>query len=552
MKFHALVAAAALLLPGFPAQAADSTTDIQLLGINDFHSGMPSSFLATPDGPIEAGGAEYLAAQFDRLQKENPRNTLRLSSGDNISSAALPMVALHDEPGIQALSMMRLDASSVGNHEFDEGLAELRRMQNGGCHPVDGCMTGNTFKGASFPYLGANIVDKATGKPAFDPYLVKELDGVKVGIIGVTHKNSLWEAPAPKPEIEGVDEAETVNKYVAELKDKGVHTIVVLIHQGGGQAGGGYSNDCNNLTGAIKPIVEKFDPEVDAVLSAHTHNTYNCVVNGIPVTQTTGYGREITQVKLKVDRASGNPVSVTAKNVPVTHDIRPDERVLQLKRKTAALGQELLDRPVGMIAGDLTAQRNAAGESTIQTVLSDARLAATSPQDKGGAQIALTPPYGGSIGGDLIVSPTGNDVPNLVTHGEALRVQQFGNYLTVMTLSGAQLEQLLEQQWCGQDARYPRVFGVSAGFTYTYDAAKAPCDRVDPATMKLNGTVIDPGADYRVAMNSFIASGGDAFKVPLEGRDRVEKVRDIEAFESYLRAKSPVAPPALNRITRLH
>ncbi|MFI7128672.1 bifunctional metallophosphatase/5'-nucleotidase [Nonomuraea sp. NPDC050153] len=540
----ALVLGSTSLLP----TRAD-TVDIQLLAFNDFHSGLPTSFGMTPSGPVPAGGAEYLAAHMDRLQRDNPHGTLRLAAGDNISSSTMNATALHDEPGIQALNLMRLDASSVGNHEFDEGLAEFRRMENGGCHPIDGCALPN-FKGADFPYLGANIIDTTTGKPAITPYIVKQVKGVKVGIIGVSLKNTLNEAPGPTKPLEGRDEAEAVNTYTAELKAKGVRTVVVLIHQGGGQTGGGLPNECNNLAGPIKDIVQKFDPEVDAVISGHTHNAYNCVINGIPVTQTSGHTRELTKIVLTVDQASGNPTASKAENITVTHDIKPDGQIAALRRRTDEQGQKLLDRPVGLLGRDLTAQRNAAGESTVGHALADARLFATSTPENGGAQIAIQPPYGGGIGGDLIVNPTGNEMANLVTHGKALRVQPFSNMLVTMTLTGAQLERLLEQQWCGQSTA--RVLGVSQGLTYTYDNAKPACDKIDPATVKLNGAVVDPAAQYRLTANSFIATGGDGFSVLTEGTDRVEKVRDVEAFESYIRAKTPLQAPALGRVTRVN
>ncbi|MEV4167630.1 bifunctional metallophosphatase/5'-nucleotidase [Nonomuraea dietziae] len=541
---------AALLLGGtalLPVKA--DTVDIQLLGINDFHSALPTSFAMTPGGPVEAGGAEYLAAHFDRLQRENPEGTLRLAAGDNISSSTMNATLQHDEPGIEALNLMRLDASSVGNHEFDEGVAELRRMENGGCHPIDGCARPN-FKGASFPYLGANIVDTTTGKPAFAPYIVKELKGIKIGVIGVSYKNTLREAPGPTTPLEARDEAQAVNAYAAELKAKGVRTIVVLIHQGGGQTGGGLPNQCNNLAGPIKDIVMKFDPEVDAVISGHTHNPYICEVNGIPVTQTSGHTRELTRIRLTIDRATGNPTAHQAENITVTHDIEPNGAIAALRRESDQYAQRLLDRPVGLIHRDLTTLRNAAGESTIAHALADGRLAATSSPETGGAQIAIQPPYGGGIGGDLLVHPTGNEMSNLVTHGKALRVVPFSNMLVTMTLTGAQVERLLEQQWCGQSTA--RVLGVSKGFTFTYDNAKPACDKIDPATIKLNGAVVNPAGRYRVTANSFIATGGDGFSVLTEGTERVEKVRDIEAFESHIRANTPLQPPALGRITRLN
>ncbi|MFC7722692.1 5'-nucleotidase C-terminal domain-containing protein [Nonomuraea recticatena] len=329
-----------------------------------------------------------------------------------------------------------------------------------------------------------------------------------------------------------------------------MRTIVVLIHQGGGQTGGGLPNQCNNLAGPIKDIVAKFDPEVDAVISGHTHNPYICEINGIPVTQTSGHTRELTRIKLTIDRATGNPTAHQAENITVTHDIEPNGAIAALRRESDQYAQRLLDRPVGLIHRDLTTIRNAAGESTIAHALADGRLAATSSPETGGAQIAIQPPYGGGIGGDLLVHPTGNEMSNLVTHGKALRVVPFSNMLVTMTLTGAQVERLLEQQWCGQSTA--RVLGVSKGFTFTYDNAKPACDKIDPATIKLNGAVVDPAGRYRVTANSFIATGGDGFSVLTEGTERVEKVRDIEAFESHIRANTPLQPPALGRITRLN
>lgn len=191
----------------------------------------------------------------------------------------------HDEPTIEALNKLELDVTSVGNHEFDEGAKELSRLQNGGCHPTDGCYGDKKFKGADFTYLSANVLNEKTRKPLLKPYWVWQKKDVKVGFIGVTLEGT--------PNIvsaEGVkglvfkDEVETINKYAEELRRKGVKSIVALIHEGGFPASPDYNYDCDlgapgpQISGPIVDIAKNVSPEVDALVTGHTHNAYVCTV----------------------------------------------------------------------------------------------------------------------------------------------------------------------------------------------------------------------------------------------------------------------------------
>ncbi len=169
----ALVAAAALI--GSPAPSAGAKdkppkppkeVSVQLLALNDFHGNLlPPTGSGGRVGTVDAGGAEYLATHVKALEATNPENTFVVSAGDLIGASPLLSSLFHDEPTIEAMNEIGLDYNAVGNHEFDEGVTELKRMQMGGCHPVDGCQDGDDFAGADFRFLAANVVD-TPGPPA--------------------------------------------------------------------------------------------------------------------------------------------------------------------------------------------------------------------------------------------------------------------------------------------------------------------------------------------------------------------------------------------------
>ena len=216
--------------------------DLRILAINDFHG-----YLRPPPGGITiadpedrtkkitvpAGGAEHMATLVSQL-REGHRNTIFVAAGDLIGASPFLSAMFHDEPTIEALSMMGLNISAVGNHEFDEGKDELLRMQNGGCHPVDQCLGPHPFAGAKFRYLAASTFEKSSGKTVFPPYEIREFDGIPVAFIGLTLKGTPGlVSPVGIAGLEFRDEAETVNALIPELKSRGVEAIVVLIHEGG-------------------------------------------------------------------------------------------------------------------------------------------------------------------------------------------------------------------------------------------------------------------------------------------------------------------------------
>src|SRR3954468_393351 len=238
-----ILAASLLLVPGVTlrvsAQAAP--VELRILAINDFHGNLrppPGGIrIADPDDKtkkimVPAGGAEHMATLVNQL-REGRRNTIFVAAGDLIGASPFLSAMFHDEPTIESLSMMGLALSSVGNHEFDEGKAELLRMQNGGCHPVDKCQGPHPFPGAKFHYLAASTIEKSTGRSMFPAYEIREFDGIPVAFIGLTLKGTPnIVSPAGVASFEFRDEAETVNALVPELKARGVEAIVVLIHEG--------------------------------------------------------------------------------------------------------------------------------------------------------------------------------------------------------------------------------------------------------------------------------------------------------------------------------
>src|SRR6267142_676508 len=305
------------------AQTA-APVDLRILAINDFHG-----YLRPPPGGITiadpedrtkkitvlAGGAEHMATLVGQL-REGHKNTIFVAAGDLIGASPFLSAMFHDEPTIEALSMMGLNISSVGNHEFDEGKEELLRMQNGGCHPTDKCQGPHPFLGAKFHYLAASTVDKGTGKVILPPYEIKTFDGIPVAFIGLTLKGTPnLVSPVSVAGLEFKDEADTVNALVPELKARGVEAIVVLIHEGGFPAGD--YNECPGISGPIVDIVRKLDHAVDVVISGHTHQAYVCKIDGRLVTSGDKYGTIVTTIDLKLDPATRDVVSARADNVIV-------------------------------------------------------------------------------------------------------------------------------------------------------------------------------------------------------------------------------------------
>lgn len=540
-----------------PAMAADkppvimdkSQVEVQILALNDFHGNLlPPSGSSGRVGSIDAGGAEYLASHVKALEATN-RNTVVVSAGDLIGASPLLSALFHDEPTIEAMNQIGLDINAVGNHEFDEGADELLRMQYGGCHPEDGCLDGDGFAGADFQFLAANVMNVAAGETIFPAYTIQNFNGAKVAFIGMTLEGTpLIVSPSGVAGLEFMDEADTVNALVPRLKQMGVGAIVVLVHEGGLPAAGNGINQCKGISGPIVDIVERLDSRVDLVISGHTHQAYNCVIDGIPVTSAFSFGRLVTDIDMRVDRATKEVTSIAIENKIVTRDVPKDAGITSLIDRYNAIAAPIANRVIGSITADITRTVNAAGESALGDVIADAQLDATDDPGFGDAVIAFMNP--GGIRADLTYpsSPAGEGDGN-VTYGEMFTVQPFGNSLVTMTLTGAQIDTLLEQQFDNPAVGQNRILQVSGGLTYTWSQSAPKGAKVDIASIMINGAPIDPAASYRVTVNSFLADGGDGFSVLVQGTDRLGGAVDTDALEAYFAANSPVPPGPQNRIT---
>ena len=571
----ALAALAALAIAVPAAQAAkppkpSKDVSVQLLGINDFHgnleppTGSGGVITEVAGGTaVPAGGAVYLANQLRTLRQQNP-NSLTVSAGDLIGASPLLSALFHDEPTIQAFNEMGLDLNAVGNHEFDEGVMELLRMQRGGCGPDNSCPQ-RTFGGADFEFLAANVVYKDTGEPIFPPYAIKKFGNIKVGFIGMTLEGTPNIVSASGiQDVSFLDEAETANKYAAELRNEhGVRAIVVLLHEGGTPTPFAGIDSCN-VAGAITDIVDRTSDAVDLFVTGHTHQPYVCtagnnsLIDGRPVTSASSFGRLVTNIGFTLDHKTKDIKDVTADNTVVTRTQTPAADIQQLIDRYNVLAAPIANQPVGRISATINRVNAPSGENPLGNLIADAQLADTDDADRGDADIALMNP--GGVRADLVFdAPPGTG--GAVTYGEAFTVQPFNNIVTTNTFTGAQLLDVLKDQWCGPVAEAQVVLLPSSTLTYTFSRATATAisdtqcaGAPNPVSnVRINGVPLDTAATYQVTTNNFLADGGDGFQSLRAGTNRTSLPDfDVDSLVRYLEptlAGAPIGPAPTNRIT---
>ena len=539
--------------------------DLQLLAFNDYHGHLEPTAAGTADG-IAAGGGEFLSAKLKELRAGN-QHSLTVAAGDLIGGSPAISGLFHDEPSVESLNAMGLDVSSVGNHEFDEGVTELLRMQNGGCHPVDRCyFRGNPFRGAKFSWLAANVVHEDTGETPLPPYWVRRIEGVKVGFIGMTLEAT--DTLVAQSGIEGwdfLDEAETANALVPELKGRGVEAIVVLLHEGGSQnPPPGVVDACVNISGPILAINNALDPAIDVLITGHTHLPYNCVLPdaaGQPriVTSAYSFGRVVSEVNLVLDKRTRDirrDLSMATNHIVERENLAPDPAVTAVIEKWRPLFEAADSIVLGNITADINRGGNPTGsdrgvESPAGNFVADAQLWATSSN---GAQIAFMNP--GGVRSDLTYASSSGEGDGVVTYGEAFTFQPFGNTLLTFPMTGAQIQSVLEQQCQPAGSSNPFLhLGVSEGFTYDLSRTitAGNCTAISVTNVRLGGVLLDPTATYIVTANNFLADGGDNFTTfgTINPALRLDGGNDLEALSNYLAAFSPVDPPSTDRVNEL-
>lgn len=546
------------------ASAADDESrvaHIKLLAINDFHGHLAAGtkFAGRP-----AGGAAVLAAYLKAAQRGVEDRTLIVNAGDNVGASPLASALLADEPTIMFFNQLanehcRYDdrtasrcnmVSTLGNHEFDRGLPELKRLLDGG-NSASGSHLENPWRGARFATLNANVVHATTRQPVFTPWIVKEIDGVKIGFIGIV----LRQTPemVSRSGIEGLqflDEVETINRYSAELRSNGTGVIVVLMHQGGSQDGyvGATLRSSPTIAGEIASIAARLNDGVDVIVSGHAHSFTNARLanaSGKPmlVTQAWSYGMAFADIDITVDRVSGRVTASSASIVATYTDagpgLRPDPDTAALVRRAEESAAPIANRAIASLMRDVVRTPNAAGESPLGDLIADAQRVAM------GADIAFMNP--GGIRDDLRASAVASLPAGTVTYGDVYAVHPFGNRVLRLSMTGEQVYRLLAQQF-SPTQRMPRMLQVS-GLSYTYDAAAGRILEV-----RQNGRAIGRDETFTVAVNDFLAGGGDRFEVFSAIRDgRISGPLDRDALADYLRSlPQPVVRPAPDRILRVN
>jgi 5'-nucleotidase len=555
--------------PGNP-DPAGQLVQLQLLAFNDYHGHVEPSQAGTVDG-VTAGGGEYLSTKLAELRAGN-KYSLTVAAGDLIGGSPAFSGLFHDEPSVESLNAMGLDVSSVGNHEFDEGVTELLRMQDGGCHPVDGCYFPEApYAGADFQWLAANVVNETTGETPLPPYWIQRFESINVGFIGMTLEAT--DTLVAAVGIQGwdfLDEAETANALVPVLKAQGVDAIVVLLHEGGSQTPPpGAIDACVGISGPVVAINDALDPAIDVLVTGHTHLPYNCVLpdsagNPRIVTSAYSYGRVVSEFDLVLDKRTNDvrrDLSTATNHLVDQTTLTPDPAISAVIAKWQPLYDAAGNTPVGTITADINRGGTPPGsdrgvESAAGNLVADAQLWSTSAN---GAQVAFMNP--GGVRSDLTYaqSQTPPEGDGVVTFGEAFTFQPFGNTLLTFPMTGAQIISVLEEQ-C-QPAGVSRPFlhlGVSEGFSYDLSKTFAviggvnTCTSVTISNVMLNGVPLDPAATYMVTVNNFLADGGDNFATfATITAPRLDGGNDLLALINYLGTYSPVSPPSTDRVNEL-
>ena len=537
------------------AQAANrQNVVVKILAINDFHGQLTTN----RRGPRPMGGAAVLASYLRAAQPGDwPERTFIVHAGDHVGASPPESSFFQDEPSIMWLNVLANQyctytdrmhprcnmIGTPGNHKFDEGQTEMIRLIEGGTHR-SGPFLQNPYLGARFPYISANVVDKDSREPILPPFVVKEVNGTRLAFIGAVLK----ETPSlvMSTGIAGLaflDEAESINRYVRQLRDdQGLRAFVVLIHQGGRQTPYEGTTRPGDLMGgqAIMKIIDRLDDDVDVVVSGHSHEFTNAVVknrNGkdLLVTQAFASGTAYADIRLMISRRSGEVAEKSAAIVTTYADegpgLSPDPEVKKLVTQVETQVAPLAMRGIGEAAADIVRAENLAGESALGNLIADAQRAAL------GTDFAFMNP--GGIRTDLRKGS--------LVFRDLFAVQPFGNSLVRMTLTGHQIYDLLNQQWSNQP---PRILNVS-GLTYTWDHDRAVGDRV--VEVQKNGAPIDRAAVYSVTVNDFLAAGGDNFTVFLKGDRQTIGPIDLKALVAYLQGlPQPFRASIEGRITRRH
>jgi 5'-nucleotidase len=519
------------ILVGVGAEQLPGTVDIDLVTVNDFHGRIEQS---TPSGGIAA-----LSSAVKQIRAQNP-NTVFAAAGDMIGASTFTSFIQKDVPTIDSLNAAGLDVSSVGNHEFDQGFADL---------------TDRVMPRAKWQYLGANIYKKGTTTPALPEYYTETFDGVTIGFVGaVTDELPSLVSPDGIEDIDVGAPVEAANRIANRLSDGNpdngeADIVVLLVHEGAADTTLASATDPNSRFGKI---VLGANNNVDAIVSGHTHLAYNHVINGRPVISSGQYGERFSRMDIQYNRAKK---SFTMKNqtfsmMDGTTALYPDDPAVapivadavkvadqlgsvELGQASAAFGRAVFADP----AGATSFPENRGGESTLGNLVADVQR--WSLNEDGTRDVDITFMNPGGLRADID--------QGTVTYKEAANVQPFANTLVTLNLTGAQVKSVLEEQWQPSGASRPFLkLGVNKELTYTYDPTKPAGSHI--TEVMLGGATLDMAATYSVGANSFLAAGGDNFTTLGKGTNKADSGKiDLQSMVDYFAAFGTATPDTAQR-----
>lgn len=490
--------------------------NVQLLGLNDLHGQLDTDTKVKRDGQdVWAGSMEYTAAAIKQREATN-ENTLVVNAGDMIGGSPLVSALFQDEPTVEVLEAIGMDVGTLGNHEFDEGITELRRMINGGQHPLGKGTSG--YDGMDFSVIAANAFDKSTGELITGiPYVVKEVAGQQIGFIGVvTQETPEMIVTKGNENLQITDEVTAINKYTEELKAQGIEAIVVLAHNPTSQEGYTDGFDASR-------IAEKVDDEVDVIFAAHNHVYNDKVVDNKLIVQAYSYGSAFSDVDLVINPETGDIVKKEAEVVTVYQsDYTPDSEVSAIMKKYEDLVAPMKAEVVGNSATTLAkGYPSTAGEyadNGLGNLIAD------------GMNAAMETDFALMNGGGVRSQLDAGDV----TFGDLFAIQPFGNVLNKTYLSGADLEIVLNNQITARGLDF-HIAGFK--YTYTYDDVTKTGKVVD--IFLPDGSKIDPAKEYSVVMNNYMF-GNASYGIGALATGLEVGPEDLEATVEYVKSlKSP-------------
>lgn len=529
--------------------------EVDLLVINDFH-GRIDAGLKVEGGVITSeGAAVHLAAAIEETKAANPA-TYFVGAGDLYSASTFTSMAADDIPTIEVLNELGLETSAVGNHEFDQGFGVLKERQT-----ATGKYLGE--KPIGWPYLGANVYDKTSADPAMDEFHIVNTGTVSIAFIGVvTEETPSLVTPTGVADLSFGGLTQAVNRVADYPAVKAADAIVLLVHDGGATTGA-VTDPSTNFGAFVKAMADRGD--IAAIFSGHTHQLYNlaipitadsATITEMPVIQTGSFGENIGKITLAFDIKDDTAVLAEATAeikklreyaIPTDSDFVDEVRTLVMEAVSAA--DEIGSKVIGEAGADLKRARhydpkdgsiseNRGGESTISNLIADAQLWAAS---KRAAEVAPD-----DVPVLAFMNPGGvraNIDAGNVTYKQVAGVQPFANTLETFDLTGAQIKDVLEEQWQPDGVSRPFLkLGLSKGFEYTYDPDKARGERIQG--MWLDGAPIDPEATYRVVANNFLAAGGDNFFTLAKGKNYADTgLVDLAAFVDYFESHEGAVDP---------